>query len=47
MRRDGKLRLAVLISGRGSNLLAIAQSCREGRLDARIELVLSDRGDAA
>jgi phosphoribosylglycinamide formyltransferase 1 len=47
MSRDGKLRLAVLISGRGSNLLAIAQACRKGRLDARIELVLSDRGDAA
>jgi phosphoribosylglycinamide formyltransferase-1 len=47
MSRDGKLRLAALISGRGSNLLAIAQACREGRLDASIELVLSDRGDAA
>jgi phosphoribosylglycinamide formyltransferase 1 len=47
MSRDGKLRLAVLISGRGSNLIAIAQACREDRLDASIELVLSDRGDAA
>jgi phosphoribosylglycinamide formyltransferase 1 len=47
MSRDGKLRLAVLISGRGSNLLAIAQACREARLDASVELVLSDRGDAA
>jgi phosphoribosylglycinamide formyltransferase-1 len=47
MSRDGKLRLAVLISGRGSNLLAIAQACRDGWLDASIELVLSDRGDAA
>jgi phosphoribosylglycinamide formyltransferase-1 len=45
--REGKLKLAVLISGRGSNLLAIAQACRDGRLDASIELVLSDRGDAA
>jgi phosphoribosylglycinamide formyltransferase-1 len=47
MRRGGKLKLAVLISGRGSNLLAIAQACRDGRLDAGIALVLSDRGDAA
>ena len=47
MGRNGKLKLAVLISGRGSNLLAIAQACRDGRLDASIELVLSDRGDAA
>ena len=47
MSRSGKLKLAVLISGRGSNLLAIAQACRDDRLDATIELVLSDRGDAA
>jgi phosphoribosylglycinamide formyltransferase-1 len=47
MSRGGKLRLAVLISGRGSNLLAIAQACRDGRLEASIELVLSDRGDVA
>lgn len=47
MSRGGKLKVAVLISGRGSNLLAIAQECREGRLDASIGLVLSDRGDAA
>jgi phosphoribosylglycinamide formyltransferase-1 len=47
MSRDGKLKLAVLISGRGSNLLAIAQACRDGRLDASIELVLSDRAAAA
>ena len=38
MSRNGKLRLAVLISGRGSNLLAIAQACRDGRLDASIAL---------
>jgi phosphoribosylglycinamide formyltransferase-1 len=47
MSRGGKLKVAVLISGRGSNLLAIAQACRDGRIDASIELVLSDRGDAA
>jgi phosphoribosylglycinamide formyltransferase-1 len=37
------LRLAVLISGRGSNLLAIDDACRRGTLQARIELVASDR----
>jgi phosphoribosylglycinamide formyltransferase-1 len=37
------LRLAVLISGRGSNLLAIADACRSGALQARIVLVASDR----
>jgi phosphoribosylglycinamide formyltransferase-1 len=47
MSRGGKLKVAVLISGRGSNLLAIAQACRDGRIDASIELVLSDRRDAA
>ena len=46
MSRGGKLKLAVLISGRGSNLLASAQACRAGRLEASIELVLSDRADA-
>jgi phosphoribosylglycinamide formyltransferase-1 len=36
------LRLAVLISGRGSNMLAIARACAEGRLAARITTVISD-----
>ncbi|MEY4762866.1 MAG: phosphoribosylglycinamide formyltransferase 1 [Pseudomonadota bacterium] len=39
------LRLAVLISGRGSNMLAIARACREGRegrIPAEIVTVLSD-----
>ena len=40
-------RLAVLISGRGSNMLAIDDACRDGTLDARVSLVLSDRPDAA
>lgn len=40
------MKLAVLISGRGSNMLAIAQACRSGELDAQIALVLSDRADA-
>jgi phosphoribosylglycinamide formyltransferase-1 len=40
------LRLAVLISGRGSNLIAIDDACREGRLDAKIVFVGSDRAAA-
>ncbi len=38
--------LGVLISGRGSNLQAIIDAVREGRLDARIALVISNRPDA-
>lgn len=38
--------LAVLLSGRGSNFLALAQACRERAIPARIGLVLSDRPDA-
>jgi phosphoribosylglycinamide formyltransferase-1 len=39
--------LAILISGRGSNMLALANACFDGRLDARIGLVISNRPDAA
>ena len=41
------LPFAVLISGRGSNLLALEQATRDGRIDARIVAVISDRADAA
>jgi len=37
------LRVAVLVSGRGSNLQAILDACRDGRLDARVVLVASSR----
>jgi len=40
-------RLGVLISGRGSNMLAIADSIAAGRLDAEIAVVISNRADAA
>jgi len=40
------LSLAILISGRGSNMLAIARACAEGRLAARVAVVLSDVPDA-
>lgn len=39
-------RLAVLASGRGSNLQAILDAIADGRLAARVVLVLSDRADA-
>ena len=39
-------RLAILISGRGSNFEAIADSIDAGRLDARIAVVISNRPEA-
>jgi phosphoribosylglycinamide formyltransferase-1 len=41
------LPFAVLISGRGSNMLALERATRDGRVDGRIVAVLSDRADAA
>jgi len=38
--------IGVLISGRGSNLQAIIDAARDGRLDARLALVISNRTDA-
>ena len=38
--------IGVLISGRGSNLQAIIDAIGDGRLDARIAVVLSNRADA-
>ena len=39
-------RLGVLISGRGSNLQAFIDATRDGRLDATIAIVISNRADA-
>jgi phosphoribosylglycinamide formyltransferase-1 len=39
-------RLGVLISGRGSNLQAIIDAITQGRLDATIAVVVSNRADA-
>ncbi|NLY51381.1 MAG: phosphoribosylglycinamide formyltransferase [Firmicutes bacterium] len=39
-------RLAVLISGRGSNLQALIDAIAAGKLDAEIVTVISDRSDA-
>src|SRR6185503_7412871 len=45
---DSKARLAVLISGRGSNMVALADAVRDGRIpNAQIEVVISDQPDAA
>ncbi len=38
--------IGVLISGRGSNLQAIIDAIRDGRIDARIAAVISNRADA-
>src|SRR5438046_8991932 len=40
-------RLGILLSGRGSNFVAIAESIRSGKLNAEIALVISNRDDAA
>ena len=39
--------LGVLISGRGSNLQSIIDAINQGRLDAKIAIVVSNRDDAA
>lgn len=41
------LPIAILISGRGSNMVAIAEAMRAGRLPVRIATVLSDQSGAA
>ena len=41
------LRLGVLISGRGSNLRAIAEAIERDELEARIEVVVCNRAEAA
>ena len=39
-------RLGILVSGRGSNFLAIADSIAAGKLSAEIAIVISNRSDA-
>jgi phosphoribosylglycinamide formyltransferase 1 len=41
-----RLKLGVLVSGRGSNLQAILDAVAGGSLDADVRLVISNRGDA-
>ena len=43
---DDRRRIAVLISGRGSNLQALIDAIADGRLPARIAVVISNRADA-
>ncbi len=40
-------RLAILISGRGSNMQAFIDACADGELDAKIAVVVSNNPDAA
>lgn len=42
-----KLKLAIFISGRGSNMLSILEACQKPDFPAEIILVLSNRPDAA
>jgi len=41
------LALAIVISGRGSNMAAIARACAAGRIRARVACVIADRPNAA
>lgn len=41
------LQLAIMISGRGSNMLAIARACLSGSIAAHVGVVISDRAEAA
>ncbi|MGH1402700.1 MAG: phosphoribosylglycinamide formyltransferase [Alphaproteobacteria bacterium] len=41
-----KLKLAIFISGRGSNMISIIDACRNARFPAEVSLVLSNRPDA-
>jgi phosphoribosylglycinamide formyltransferase-1 len=42
----GRLKLAVLVSGRGSNLQAIIDACEDGRIEAVVVVVISDVAEA-
>jgi phosphoribosylglycinamide formyltransferase-1 len=39
-------RIAILLSGRGSNMAAIARACADGRIAADVAVVVADRADA-
>jgi phosphoribosylglycinamide formyltransferase 1 len=40
------LRLGILISGRGSNMEAVARACRDQRINAAVSVVIADRDTA-
>ncbi len=46
-RKGAPLRIAVLISGRGSNMLAIADACAAQRIRAQVVAVIADSPNAA
>lgn len=46
MAQSAPIKLGVLGSGKGSNFVAIAESCASGRLAAEVRLVLTDVADA-
>ena len=41
------LRITILISGRGSNMTAIARACLQGEINGQVARVIADRADAA
>ncbi len=43
---EKKIRLGFLVSGRGSNMLAILNACKAGKLDAEPAVVISNNADA-
>ena len=45
--RRAPLQLAILISGRGSNMAAIARACQAGDINAQVKVVISDRPGVA
>ncbi len=47
LHRRSRLKVAVLISGRGSNLAALVAACAAAEFRAEIRLVLANRADAA
>ena len=46
MTSERKFRLGVLGSGKGSNMVAIAEACAAGKIPAEIAIVISDVEDA-
>jgi phosphoribosylglycinamide formyltransferase-1 len=46
MANAAKKRLGILLSGRGSNFIAIADNIAAGKIDAEIAVVISNRADA-
>ena len=41
-----RARLAILISGQGSNMVAIAEACRSGQVHATVAIVIADTHEA-